>query len=368
MNAASDGRRAGRRAAAPGRRRLPRHDPGGGRAPGHLARHLRRERRPPSSPRSTRWSATCTPCATGWPPRTARRCSTCCRRASAARRNLPARVVRPDHLAELRIPVPDRAGVLAEITSLAADARHRHLRHRDRPLGRGPARRAHPGGRRRRRRRPCAAAVEAHGLPLPGRAAVVTAPRILVVDGGVPCRGHGPHAGREVDLAPRRAARRARRGHLGHPRALRRRRRRGLRWPRSRPWAPAVERRTDGQRRAARGPEPAAPPGRPARLRQLGHVHAAAGRPGGRVRLGDRAGRRRVALDAADGPGGRAPRPHGRDGRGPRRSAACRRSRVTGRLAARHRLDVQGGQRPGEVGHPPRRALGRGRPRSCARP
>ena len=42
--------------------------------------------------------------------------------ASAARRNLPARVVRPDDLTELRIPVPDRAGVLAEITSLAADA------------------------------------------------------------------------------------------------------------------------------------------------------------------------------------------------------------------------------------------------------
>ncbi len=43
-------------------------------------------------------------------------------KASAARRNLPARAVRPEHLAELRIPVPDRAGVLAEITSLAADA------------------------------------------------------------------------------------------------------------------------------------------------------------------------------------------------------------------------------------------------------
>jgi len=43
-------------------------------------------------------------------------------RASAARRSLPARAVRPDHLAELRIRVPDRAGVLAEITSLAADA------------------------------------------------------------------------------------------------------------------------------------------------------------------------------------------------------------------------------------------------------
>jgi prephenate dehydrogenase len=42
--------------------------------------------------------------------------------ASAARRSLPARVVRPDHLAELRIPVPDRDGVLAEITSLAAGA------------------------------------------------------------------------------------------------------------------------------------------------------------------------------------------------------------------------------------------------------
>jgi len=43
-------------------------------------------------------------------------------KASAARRSLPARAVRPEHLAELRIPVPDRAGVLAEITSLAANA------------------------------------------------------------------------------------------------------------------------------------------------------------------------------------------------------------------------------------------------------
>ena len=43
-------------------------------------------------------------------------------KASAARRNLPARIARPDHLAELRIPVPDRAGVLAEITSLAAES------------------------------------------------------------------------------------------------------------------------------------------------------------------------------------------------------------------------------------------------------
>ena len=41
--------------------------------------------------------------------------------ASLARRNLPARMVRPDDLSELRIPVPDRHGVLAEITSLAAE-------------------------------------------------------------------------------------------------------------------------------------------------------------------------------------------------------------------------------------------------------
>jgi prephenate dehydrogenase len=43
-------------------------------------------------------------------------------RASLARRNLPAHSVRPDYLSELRIPVHDRPGVLAEITSLAADA------------------------------------------------------------------------------------------------------------------------------------------------------------------------------------------------------------------------------------------------------
>jgi prephenate dehydrogenase len=40
--------------------------------------------------------------------------------ASLARRNLPARMIRPDNLSELRIPVPDRHGVLAEITGLAA--------------------------------------------------------------------------------------------------------------------------------------------------------------------------------------------------------------------------------------------------------
>ncbi len=42
-------------------------------------------------------------------------------RASEARRALPARATRPDHLAELRVPVPDRSGVLGELTSLAGD-------------------------------------------------------------------------------------------------------------------------------------------------------------------------------------------------------------------------------------------------------
>jgi prephenate dehydrogenase len=42
-------------------------------------------------------------------------------RASTARRSLPARATRPERLAEVRVPVPDREGVLAEITTLAGD-------------------------------------------------------------------------------------------------------------------------------------------------------------------------------------------------------------------------------------------------------
>jgi len=42
-------------------------------------------------------------------------------RAAAARRSLPAGAVRPERKAELRVPVPDRPGVLAEITTLAAN-------------------------------------------------------------------------------------------------------------------------------------------------------------------------------------------------------------------------------------------------------
>ena len=43
------------------------------------------------------------------------------RRAADARRALPAGAVRPERLVELRVPVPDRPGVLAEITTTAGD-------------------------------------------------------------------------------------------------------------------------------------------------------------------------------------------------------------------------------------------------------
>jgi len=42
-------------------------------------------------------------------------------RAQVARRNLPSRVVRPSEVAEVRVPVPDRPGVLAEVTTLASE-------------------------------------------------------------------------------------------------------------------------------------------------------------------------------------------------------------------------------------------------------
>ncbi len=42
-------------------------------------------------------------------------------RARAARVNLPARFSRPSDLSELRVPVPDRPGVLADVTTLATE-------------------------------------------------------------------------------------------------------------------------------------------------------------------------------------------------------------------------------------------------------
>jgi prephenate dehydrogenase len=42
-------------------------------------------------------------------------------RAREARANLPSRVVHPESMAEVRIPIPDRAGAAAEVFVLAAD-------------------------------------------------------------------------------------------------------------------------------------------------------------------------------------------------------------------------------------------------------
>jgi len=42
-------------------------------------------------------------------------------RAQSARRNLPNRVARPEELAEVRVPVPDRDGVIAEVSTLASE-------------------------------------------------------------------------------------------------------------------------------------------------------------------------------------------------------------------------------------------------------
>ncbi|MCU1369987.1 MAG: tyrA [Ilumatobacteraceae bacterium] len=42
-------------------------------------------------------------------------------RAQEARRNLPSRVAQPSAMAEVRVPVPDRGGVIAEVATLAAE-------------------------------------------------------------------------------------------------------------------------------------------------------------------------------------------------------------------------------------------------------
>jgi prephenate dehydrogenase len=43
-------------------------------------------------------------------------------RAQEARRNLPSRVAQPSEVAEVRVPVPDRDGVIAEVATLASEA------------------------------------------------------------------------------------------------------------------------------------------------------------------------------------------------------------------------------------------------------
>ena len=111
-----------RAAAAPGRRRLPRHDPHRGRPSRHLARHLRREprrhRRRARPAHRARWAR----CATSWPTATATRCSTCSSRPGAAR-IAPAgpRQPGPRTWSSSGSPIPDRTGVLAAVITLATE-------------------------------------------------------------------------------------------------------------------------------------------------------------------------------------------------------------------------------------------------------
>ena len=84
---------------------------------------------------------------------TARRWPTCSNRRAPARRNLPVGTSMPTDLVELRVPVPDRPGVLAEVTTLAGRLGVNVVRRRDRRLDRGRARCARARRRRVRRRR-----------------------------------------------------------------------------------------------------------------------------------------------------------------------------------------------------------------------
>ena len=121
MGLASDACRGARRTAPARRRRLPRHDPGGERPAGDLARHLRRE--PPRHPRRARRADR----GADRRPRHHRHrrprgpARPAARQARQARTNLPTRVVHPEDMAEVRIPIPDRTGAAAEVFTLAAE-------------------------------------------------------------------------------------------------------------------------------------------------------------------------------------------------------------------------------------------------------
>ena len=135
MDVATDARRRAPRAAAARGRRLPRHDAHRRRPSRDLARH------PHGQPRRGARRARRVPRGA------AARCATLVAagdrdglldmleraRVGAAQ---PARRARrwSTELVELRIPVPDRPGVLAEVTTLARPARRQHRRHRDRAL------------------------------------------------------------------------------------------------------------------------------------------------------------------------------------------------------------------------------------------
>ena len=256
-----------------------------GRVPGHDPDRRRATR--PSGPTSATttprpsWTpSTCSstrsgPCASGWPSTTTSRCSRC-----SSGRPTPAgpsaeRAPLPEELVEVRVPVPDRTGVIAEITVLAAelginivDLEIAHSVEGDRgvlvlvvdtavgahpaghPVGPGLPGHQHPGGTDPMTGPPTTG-TGARAAPAPSRCA-----------GAAPDRHRrGPRG--QVHLPPGPAPGRPGRGDLDHHRPVRRGRRGPHRRPRSAALGAGVER--DGTTRhrdrgAGRGCTPRADP------------------------------------------------------------------------------------------------------------
>ena len=295
--------------------------------------------------------------------------------AAAARRSLPSRAVRPERLAELRVPVPDRPGVLAEITTLAGDLgvniddlEIAHSAEGDRGVlvlvvdadgAERAARRPHRHAATARRR---AARVSASsGAPAPASASPW---RAAAAGGhGARCRATSPC--RTAPCSWRRWPRGvARCG--GCPTATT--------WPAPPPpCAPSGPTSTSTGDPCQRGARTGWPPSRPAaRHGQLGHHHAAPGRAGGRPGL---------RPPVLGGDASLSTRPMDRVAV-PLRLHGGRRSRAQGERCLPP-LTIRGGalrgidytppmaERPGEVVRAAGRAAGRGRdrrPRAGAHP
>ena len=281
--------------------------------PGHLARHLRRERhghRRRARRTGDRPQRHARPCGGAGPGRDPRRRSRRPARPGATCRPVPCAPTTWPSCAS-RCPTATASWPRSRRWRPIRASASTTSRSRTRPRALW---RPHPGGRWSRRRHPHR---RRGGARVPRRAEqlVMTAPRALVVDGGTPAAApSGRRARSRSRTGPSSSAPwpRACRSSTGSPTVPTW----PPRWPPSRRWGPASERHDDGTSSSTGAGRVSTGPTAPLDCGQFGDVHAPAGGPGGRVRLGDRAGRRRVALVPAHGPGGRAPRAHGRHGDG----------------------------------------------------
>ena len=370
MNAATDGAEhdgALLRLAAGGFRDMTRVAAG---HPGDLARHLRRQRRGHRRPRSTRWSTTSPPCATGSPAQDRAGLLDALQKASAARRACrpvpcgpstwpssasPSRTGRacwprsPRWPADSGISIYDieiahsaegPAGVLILVVD-GAGRRHaaRGRRGGDRATAAEPSDLVVTDAARRSS---STAACRAGGtVRTPGDKSISHRAVLL----GALAEGtsviHGLSDGDDVRRLPGRG--RGAGGRRGASRATGRSSSTAAGHA-----APAGRRRSTA---ATRAPAMRLLAGSGRRVRRETEL------------VGDESLSARPMDRVAEPLGA-----HGGRGRRAGAHAACRRSRVARRRAARHRLDAQGGQRPGQVGHPPGRAVGRAARRSCARP